>query len=134
VWAWGQGIMSGPHDAQLLENGNILILDNGLGTGVSRAIEVDPMMNEIVWEYKADPPEDFYTESKGSVQRLPNGNTLITDSVHARVFEVTRDGEIVWDYICPYKIEPGKRPAIARAVLHPVPVIDDIVAKHAREE
>jgi hypothetical protein len=30
--------------------------------------------------------------------RLPNGNTLVTDSLNHRVIEVTPDGEIVWEY------------------------------------
>lgn len=34
----------------------------------------------------------------GGAQRLENGNTLITESDNGRAFEVTRAGEIVWDY------------------------------------
>ena len=33
-------------------------------------------------------------------QRLPNGNTLICDSVSGTIFEVTLKDEIVWKYTC----------------------------------
>ena len=69
-----------------------------------------------MWEYRADPPDSFYTASKGSSQRLPNGNTLIADSDNGRAFEVTREGEIVWDFYCPHEIEAGERAAIVRAI------------------
>ncbi len=37
-----------------------------------------------------------------SAQRLPNGNTLITEGADGRIFEVTSEHEIVWEYISPY--------------------------------
>ena len=33
-----------------------------------------------------------------SAQRLVNGNTLITEANMGRVFEVTKEGEVVWEY------------------------------------
>lgn len=95
VWAWGQGEISGPHDAVVLKNGNILLFDNGLSRGWSRVIELDPLTRQIVWQYNAPDPPDLFTESRGANQRLPNGNTLITESDSGRAFEVTREGEIV---------------------------------------
>ena len=49
------------------------------------------------WEYKAKKPDEFFSSSSGSVQRLANGNTLITESEKGRVFEI-KDKEIVWEY------------------------------------
>jgi hypothetical protein len=37
-----------------------------------------------------------------SAQRLPNGNTLITEGADGRLFEVTTGGDIVWEYVSPY--------------------------------
>jgi hypothetical protein len=34
---------------------------------------------------------------------LPNGNTLITESDNGRAFEVTREGEIVWEFLSPHR-------------------------------
>jgi len=42
----------------------------------------------------------------GYAQRLPNGNTLITESSFGRFFEVTKQGEIVWEYVNPFFGKP----------------------------
>jgi hypothetical protein len=76
-------------------------------------IEIDPLSREIVWEYHAPQPTDFYTRTRGSSQRLANGNTLIAQSESGRAFEVTRDGDIVWDFVNPNLVE-GHRPTIIR--------------------
>ncbi len=114
VWSWGDGILSGPHDAQWLDNGHILVFDNGLARGWSRVLELDPEPGEIVWEYGDRDRNFFFTLSKGSAQRLPNGNTLIADSDNGRAFEVTPEGETVWEYATPHRVEDGRRAAIVR--------------------
>jgi hypothetical protein len=113
VWHWGAQELDLPHHASLLENGHILIFDNGTHRGYSRVLEVNPLNQEIVWEYNADPPESFYSETRGSAQRLPNGNTLIAESDRGRVFEVTSGGTVVWEFFNPetqkiYDIKTGK--------------------------
>ena len=100
-WSWGPGEISQQHNPAQLENGNILIFDNGVGRYYSRVIELDPLTKKIVWEYKENPPERFYTFRRGANERLPNGNTLITESDKGRVFEVTPEGEIVWEFFNP---------------------------------
>ena len=114
VWAWGQGELSGPHDASFLPNGHLLVFDNGLGRNWSRIIELDPVSRKIVWQYQADPRTDFYTKGQGGNQRLPNGNTLITDSDSGRAFEITTEGEIVWEFLTPHRGRQGNRATIAR--------------------
>ena len=106
-WRWGPGEIAHQHDASLLDNGNILIFDNGCqrrgyGPTYSRVVEVNPATGKIEWEYKSDPPTDFYTAIEGGCERLPNGNTLITESTKGLVFEVTHKGEIVWEYVVPF--------------------------------
>jgi hypothetical protein len=101
-WYWGPGELEQPHHPTLLDNGNLLIFDNGSRRGWSRVLELDPATRKIVWEYRADPPQSFFSASRGSAQRLPNGNTLITDSVRGRVFEVTHAGKIVWEFFETY--------------------------------
>jgi len=91
------------HEARWVD-GNILFFDNlGLGDR-SRVLEIDPETSEIVWSYTAD---DFFTKGAGAEQRLPNGNTLITESEDGRVIEVTPAGEAVWEYVNPLTTEPG---------------------------
>lgn len=114
VWAWGKGELDGPHDATMLANGHLLIFDNGLHRKWSRVIELDPVRQEIVWQYKATPPSDFYTASKGSNQRLAGGTTLICNSDNAEAFEVTPEGEIVWRFLNPLRLPNGDRATIVR--------------------
>ena len=67
----------------------------------SRVIEVNPVSNEIVWEYAGEPPISFYSQATSSADRLPNGNTLICEGTPGRIFEVTANKDIVWEYIFP---------------------------------
>jgi len=113
VWHWGPGILDWPHMPTLLENGNILIYDNGAKRSYSRIVELDPISESIKWEYRASPPQEFYSQLRGSNQRLPNGNTLICDSENGRAFEVTKDKEIVWEFYNP-EFKEGKRKLIYR--------------------
>jgi hypothetical protein len=113
-WRWGPGNLSRQHHPTLLKNGNILIFDNGVCRRCSRVIELDPLTREIVWEYKAKQPEQFYSGTMGASQRLPNGNTLITDSNKGYVFEVTQDGRTVWEFYNPELSPDGKK----RATIH----------------
>jgi outer membrane protein assembly factor BamB len=118
VWSWGQGEISGPHDAHMLENGHVLLFDNGLSRDWSRVVELDPLSRKIVWTYEGSPRQSFYSASKGSVQRLPNGNTLLAESDRGRAIEVNSDGETVWEFVCPYRVDKRKRASIVRMVHH----------------
>jgi hypothetical protein len=111
-WSWGPGILDKPHTPVLLENGNLLVFDNGATRGYSRVIEIDLRSGQIVWEYIADPPEAFFTEWRGSCQKLPNGNVLITESGRGRVFEITPAGETAWEFFCPFWDEENKERSV----------------------
>ncbi len=108
--------------------GNLLVFDNGGWAGYgpphasapggrpsvrrdySRVLELDPITLEVVWQYTPAEagfvvPLDasrFYSPFISSAQRLPNGNTLITEGSDGRLFEVTPQHETVWEYISPY--------------------------------
>ncbi len=133
VWSWGLGELSRQHDAQLLPNGNVLIFDNGCRNRFSRVVEIDPLSKKIVWEYKADPVQKFYSALCGSSQRLSNGNTLIAESSKGRAFEVTKDGKIVWDYYNPKtKKKSHKRETIYRIRRFSDPQIRNLLEKDRR--
>ncbi|MFP8958054.1 aryl-sulfate sulfotransferase [Natrialbaceae archaeon A-CW3] len=102
VWAWGPDELDGQHLPHVLENGNLLIFDNGTERGWSRVIEVDPLSEDIVWEYTSDPKDDFYSPAISGAQRLPNGNTLICSGNQQWLFEVTPSGDIVWEFDHPF--------------------------------
>ena len=117
VWSWGRGELNWQHCPALLENGNVLIFDNGVYRGFTRILELDPLAKEIVWEYRSEPPKKFFSAKRGYSQRLPNSNTLITESEKGRVFEITREGKIVWEFYSPnIKMEAGKRESIYRMI------------------
>jgi len=81
--------LSGPHkqhDVRRLENGNLMIFDNGhglQGAGETRPtriaeyeIDENNLIATLVWEYLH--PEEYVASNQGSAQRLENGNTLIS--------------------------------------------------------
>jgi Arylsulfotransferase (ASST) len=113
--------ISGQHDAHLIPEGlpgagNLLVFDNQgeagyppvplTVTGGSRVLEIDPIKQEIVWEYSGEssgrPGWTFRSSFISSARRPPNGNTLIDEGYNGRFFQVTPKGEIVWEYISPY--------------------------------
>ncbi len=116
VWAWGPGEVDGIHMPTLLEDGRMLIYDNGTARGWSRVLEIDPRTGEVEWQYVADPPESFFSPTRGSSQRLPNGNTLIAESNSARLFEIDRDGTVVWEYRSDETMSDGSPMPIYRAM------------------
>jgi hypothetical protein len=118
LWAWGEGVMEWPHHPTMLDNGNILVFDNGSHRGYSRILEINPLTKAIEWEYVENPREDFFSYSRGSAQRLPNGNTLICESDRGRAFEVTEEGETVWEWFNPM-ISEGKRGQVYRMIRVP---------------
>ncbi|MBN2564321.1 MAG: hypothetical protein JXB46_01280 [Candidatus Eisenbacteria bacterium] len=99
---WGlEGPWLKQHQPTVLENGNMLIFDNGGSRGASRVLEFDPVTREIVWVYKGDANRLFHSPQCGSNERLPNGDTLISETDRGRALEVTPEGEIVWEYVNP---------------------------------
>ena len=114
------GQLIGPHHAHIIPEGlpgagNILVFDNGGYAGYggpegfprhrreySRVVEFDPTTYKVVWEYGVrDGPDRFYSAFVSSAQRLPNGNTLVTEGDGGKMFEVTRDKQVVWRWASP---------------------------------
>jgi hypothetical protein len=110
-------VMDGPffvqHDPDFLPNGHILLFDNhftvhGKTGGRTRLLEIDPTTQQVVWSYGNADGEAFYSDTKGKVQKLPNGNVLTVWPEEGRVFELApaHGNRIVWDFV--NLIEPGK--------------------------
>ena len=106
LWKIGEPEVSSQHHATWMPNGNIQIFDNGMNRPkslpYSRIIEVDPQTDEIVWQYQARPAQQFYSGHISGAQRLRLGNVLICEGTSGRLFEVTREGEIAWEWITPF--------------------------------
>ena len=111
----------GQHHAHLIPKGlpgagNLLVFDNGGASGYgfanpnapdgsnsfarpsSRVLEINPVTLQLVWSY-AGPR--FFSSNISGAQRLANGNTLVTEGASGRLLEVTKEGQIVWEYIYP---------------------------------
>jgi outer membrane protein assembly factor BamB len=107
IWKLGAPPLSGQHAPTPLPNGNLLIFDNGPHRldhtmTFSRIIEIDLATKQIVWKYQERREYEFYSPRISNAQRLPNGNTLICEGDFGRLFEVTADGELVWEFVNPY--------------------------------
>lgn len=100
LWAMN-GLWHRQHESALLPNGNMIVFDNRGNKGGSRILEFDPMTQQIAWSYAPENPGDFHSEWCGGLQRLPNGNTLVTETNRGRTFELSPDGDIVWEFINP---------------------------------
>jgi hypothetical protein len=93
------------HDIRRLENGNLLVFDNGVGhtPQISRIVEyelnLNTMVADLVWSFSH--PEEYVGLSMGSVQRLENENTLINwgniANSGAIITEVNMDKDILME-------------------------------------
>jgi outer membrane protein assembly factor BamB len=107
IWKLGAPPLSGQHAPTPLPNGNLLLFDNGPHRldhpmPFSRIIEVDLKTKQIVWKYQERRESDFFSPRISNAQRLANGNTLICEGDFGRLFEVTHDSELVWEFVNPY--------------------------------
>jgi Arylsulfotransferase (ASST) len=103
-------VMTGPflgqHDPDFLPNGHILVYDNRITGrtprfGNTRLLEIDPSSKTVVQTFDFDTEQQFYGESRGQQRVLPNGNLLIADVHHGRLFEIApaHGGKTVWEWI-----------------------------------
>jgi hypothetical protein len=113
VWAWGPTNLVYPHHPSLTPAGTVLIFDNR--TDASQIVEIDPLTFRMQWRFRGD---GFFSRTRGSVQRLANGNTLITESNSGYVFEVTPQQEVVWRFANPEVDDAGHRSAVFRMTAH----------------
>ncbi len=124
LWKFGFPEVSHQHHATPLENGNVQIFDNGMhrvGLPRSRVVEVDPRTNAVVWEYVAEPEQQFFSGHISGAERLPGGNVLVCEGAAGRIFEITRRGEVVWEWVTPFagRVAGRPSPTIFRAHRYP---------------
>lgn len=100
------------------------------------------------WTWQTDPPQDFFSQYISGMQRLRNGNTLITYGGEGILWEVTPAGDIVWEYQLPFNGveliaqggEPDARifrarryeddhPALAGRDLQPIAALQDMAGR-----
>jgi hypothetical protein len=94
------------HDPDFTEDGYITVFDNHIDKptplseyGGSRILRIEPSTKEVTVLYGCKKNQYFFSFRCGKHQHLPNGNMLITEPQAGRVFEITADGKIVWDWL-----------------------------------
>ncbi|MFN8673914.1 MAG: PQQ-binding-like beta-propeller repeat protein [Candidatus Sericytochromatia bacterium] len=91
LWTFGEnGVLDRPSFI-LEKNNSIFIAD----TDNKRVLEVDKKSKNIIWSYE---PKDGKILGPKSITMSPEGNFIIADSLGAKVFEVTKTKELVWEY------------------------------------
>lgn len=108
VWWYDEGL-DRQHEAAMSATGQpaagtIQIFNNRPGSfgddRQSELLEIDPRHGTVLWRYRAP---GFFTPTGGLQQRLANGNLLVTSTRGGRVFEITRAGDLVWEWVPPYE-------------------------------
>lgn len=98
------------HDPDFIDGNTISVFDNNNLSGsqggartdhaglASRIILINALTDEtsVVFEGSAQTP--FFTDIMGKHQWLPNRNILITEARSGSAFEITEDGQLVWEY------------------------------------
>ena len=100
--------------------GNIMVFNNGVRRPSGDAASVDiitPPIDSLgnytlvagqaygpassYWSYMAPTPTDFFTQTMGGAQRLPNGNTIVCEADKGNFFEVDSNKNLLWRYVNP---------------------------------
>ena len=97
------GSWRGQHQPELLAGCRLLLFDNLGLKGRSRALELDLATGAETWSYSGTDDDPLWSETCGSVQRLPNGNTLVVESDGGRALSVAPDGRVVWRFDSPWR-------------------------------
>lgn len=56
-----------------------------------------------VWTYIAPDTVSFFSSFISGAHRMNDGNTFVNEGARGRYFEVTKEGQIVWEYLNPYR-------------------------------
>ncbi|MEM7543362.1 MAG: arylsulfotransferase family protein [Pseudomonadota bacterium] len=113
VWAHRGGWRQ-QHAARFLGGRRIGLFDNeghiGEG-GYSRIVEFDALTGAQLWSFGGHADLEIESRWRGSYQAFDNGNRLITESDAGRLLELSKDNEVVWEYVAPSEVE-DKSPAV----------------------
>jgi len=93
------GVFTKQHDPDFEQNGWITVFDNRSNIDRTMIRSINPATNKVKTLYPTNPDQAFYTEAGGKHQKLANGNRLITEARAGRIFEISPQGETVWEWI-----------------------------------
>jgi len=85
IWSFGPGIIKHQHCPHLLNNGNLIVFDNGNG----RVAEFDPG-GKLVWEYTG-----LTAPVWGWIEKIWNSNYIFPDAWGGRILETNNKGNTI---------------------------------------
>lgn len=99
------------------DSGNIMVFNNRVGVSSSRVDMFAPPIDTfgqyirqpnvrfgpdtLIWSYEDPVPSSLYSDGLSGAHKLPNGNFLVNSGQQGRIFEITRAGQITWEYKVP---------------------------------
>jgi len=105
------GALLRQHDPHFVDGNTISVFDNNnlavwtknetlpdSAGHYSRIATLSATTGRVETRYTGTRERPFFTDIMGQHQLLPNGNTLVTETIAGRVFELDRDANIVWEY------------------------------------
>jgi hypothetical protein len=109
LWTSPKDMFLYQHDARFLEGGLISVFNNG--KFISKVMIVDPVNNEVKWQFDGGDgffdKVSFFSTVVSGAQMMDNKNFLITLGVQGFLVEVTPSKEVVWrsfvDFLSPVK-------------------------------
>ena len=104
VWWWGHGAVSGQHQPSVTHDGELLLLDNGVRSGRSRVVTVDPARRQITWSFGEKTDQRFFCRLAGGVEQVSDGRFLLALSKPAEAVEIDREGDVHWRW----KLDPER--------------------------
>ena len=107
VWEFDD--VSSPNSAELLDNGIVLIADEGN----NRVIEVKRSTKKIVATYTAQGTMN----APGFASKLPNGTILVTDGGNNRIVILDQNDNVVFQYYTNKQKKSNSNPAPSHAIM-----------------
>jgi outer membrane protein assembly factor BamB len=135
VWAY-KGDFRQQHDPKILPNGRLLLFDNQGRHGRSSVQEYDLRNMTLTWIFRGSDQQPFFSLTCGATQRLPNGNTLVSETDNGRAFEVTPEGRIAWEFYNPHRAGPNREfiASLFEMIRFPTEYVKTWLAPTAREQ
>ena len=98
---WRIGAWRRQHDPDWRPDGTITVFNNNMHQKVSSIVKIDPKtyQHEIIFD---GTKERFYTWMRGKHEILDNGHIVVSSPQQGRAFEVTPQGEVVFEFVNRY--------------------------------
>ncbi len=119
LWKFGEGgdfkmdsndLFSAQHYAHINNNGDLMILDNGIANQVSRAMSFTLNEQNHTYQTKINVPlpKEYFTEKKGNAQIINTNKILFCLTEPQSILVTNKDGKFLWRVKIegdPYRVE-----------------------------